>query len=326
MTRYRFREHELDDATGELTGPGGVRRLEPQPARVLSLLLAARGELVSREELQRRIWGDVHVGRDEGLAYCIRRIRAALDDEAAAPRFVETLPRRGYRFLAPVEVLPAAAPRSEAAAGGTRRPVSPPARGGAAIPARWVGVAALGLLALIAVGAAALRPLWPPSPPASPAPSAPPPAAREQHAPAQPPPEQPAPEQAAPEPPPAGPLRLAILPLAPQEGPPTPLDRELGRALVAALTTRGTGRLEVVGPATTAPIDPRGRSQPELGSELGVDYLLSGGTSPDGEIVFLQLIRSSDGAHLWARRLPTGAPGEIAREAAGEILGRLPER
>lgn len=102
--RYRFAGFELDVGNGELSGPGGLRRrLEPQPAQVLAILVARAGEVVTREDLQREVWPQTHVDFDQGINYCIRRIRSALDDAADAPRFIETLPRRGYRFVAPVD-------------------------------------------------------------------------------------------------------------------------------------------------------------------------------------------------------------------------------
>ena len=101
-----------------LAGPAGRQRLEPQPARVLALLVARAGELVTREEIQREVWPDTHVDFDQGLNYCIRQIRTALGETAEAPRFIETLPRRGYRFVAAVEALGpnAAAERADSAA------------------------------------------------------------------------------------------------------------------------------------------------------------------------------------------------------------------
>jgi DNA-binding winged helix-turn-helix (wHTH) protein/TolB-like protein len=108
--RFRFAEFELDAASGELLGPGGRHRLEPQPARVLAMLVERAGQLVTREELQREVWPDTHVDFDQGLNYCIRQIRTSLGETAEAARFVETLPRRGYRFVAPVEPLGPAAP------------------------------------------------------------------------------------------------------------------------------------------------------------------------------------------------------------------------
>jgi DNA-binding winged helix-turn-helix (wHTH) protein/TolB-like protein len=99
----RLGEYEFDLDTGELVSPAGTVRLQPQPAKVLAALLARPGELVTREELKRTVWPDTVVEADQGLNFCIRQIRAALGDEADRGRFIETLPRRGYRIVAPVQ-------------------------------------------------------------------------------------------------------------------------------------------------------------------------------------------------------------------------------
>ena len=79
--------------------------LERQPARVLAVLLARAGDLVSREELRESVWGrETHVDFDRGLAYCLSQIRGALGDHSDNPRFVQTFPKRGYKFIAPVTV------------------------------------------------------------------------------------------------------------------------------------------------------------------------------------------------------------------------------
>lgn len=102
--RYRFGPFEFRADTGELRSEGRTVRLEPQPARLLALLLSRPGELVPRDELRRALWDDgVHVDVERGLAYALSQVRTALGDSAAEPRFVETLPRRGVRFLAPVD-------------------------------------------------------------------------------------------------------------------------------------------------------------------------------------------------------------------------------
>jgi DNA-binding winged helix-turn-helix (wHTH) protein/TolB-like protein len=98
----RFAEWEFDVDTGELVGPAGAVRLQPQPAKVLAALLARPGDLVTRDELKRALWPDTVVEADQGLNFCVRQIRAALGDEADAGRFIETLPRRGYRLVVPV--------------------------------------------------------------------------------------------------------------------------------------------------------------------------------------------------------------------------------
>src|SRR5947209_13651814 len=100
---YRFGTFTFDDRTAFLTRAGRPAALEPQPARALALLVARAGDLVTREELRAHIWGgDTHVDFDRGLAYCIGQLRLALADSAENPRFVQTHPRRGFSFIAPV--------------------------------------------------------------------------------------------------------------------------------------------------------------------------------------------------------------------------------
>ena len=100
----RFGVFELDVRSGELRKQGRKIRLEGQPAHILVCLLENPGELVTREELHRRLWpADTYVNFEHGLNAAVKRLRRALNDSADNPRFVETLPRRGYRFLAPVE-------------------------------------------------------------------------------------------------------------------------------------------------------------------------------------------------------------------------------
>src|SRR5262245_49784017 len=99
----RFAAFELNSATGELRQRGDVIKLPPQPFKVLELLTKRRGEIVTRREIRDHVWsGDTFVDFEQGLNFCIRQIREALGDTADAPRFIETLPRRGYRFLMPV--------------------------------------------------------------------------------------------------------------------------------------------------------------------------------------------------------------------------------
>jgi TolB-like protein/DNA-binding winged helix-turn-helix (wHTH) protein/Tfp pilus assembly protein PilF len=94
---------EIDLAAGELRKNGRRLPLQEQPFRVLAMLLERPGEVVTRQELQARLWPvDTYVGFDEGLNTAIRKLRTVFGDSAGNPRFVETLPRRGYRFIAPV--------------------------------------------------------------------------------------------------------------------------------------------------------------------------------------------------------------------------------
>ena len=101
--RVTFGAFELDLESGRLRKSGRVLKLRPQPARVLCLLVSQAAKLVDREEIRRLLWGDsTFVDYDVGVDYCVYRIRSALGDSAQAPRYVETLPGRGYRFIAPV--------------------------------------------------------------------------------------------------------------------------------------------------------------------------------------------------------------------------------
>ncbi|MGD0940998.1 MAG: winged helix-turn-helix domain-containing protein [Terracidiphilus sp.] len=102
--RYRFGTFEADAATGELRRQGIRIKLNAQPFQMLLLLLERPGELLSREEISRELWPDgTFVDYEHGVNSAVNRIREALGDTAGNPRFVETLARRGYRFVAPVE-------------------------------------------------------------------------------------------------------------------------------------------------------------------------------------------------------------------------------
>jgi TolB-like protein/DNA-binding winged helix-turn-helix (wHTH) protein/Flp pilus assembly protein TadD len=101
---FRFGAFELDSRTGELRKNGMRLRCQEQPIHVLVALLERPGELLTREELRQRVWPeDTFVDFDHALNTAVKKIRAALNDEADSPRYVETVPRRGYRFIAPVQ-------------------------------------------------------------------------------------------------------------------------------------------------------------------------------------------------------------------------------
>lgn len=131
----RFGSYEADLRSRELRKQGIRLKLQEQPFRVLTMLLEHPGELVTREELRARLWpSDTFVDFDNALNTDINKLRDALGDSSANPRFVETVPRRGYRFVAPVDL-------------GTRPEV----------PARWWrsgAVRLLGLAALLLITAA----------------------------------------------------------------------------------------------------------------------------------------------------------------------------
>ena len=98
---------EIDLVSGQVMRQGRRIPIQDQPFRVLSLLLEHPAQIVTREELQAKLWpADTYVGFDEGLNTAIRKLRVLFGDSADNPRFIETIPRRGYRFIAPVTELP----------------------------------------------------------------------------------------------------------------------------------------------------------------------------------------------------------------------------
>ena len=142
--RVTFGPFELDIA-GEKLEKGGVRvKLSGQPQHILALLLKKPGEVVTREELRQQLWGqDTFVDFEQGLNTAINKLRQTLGDSADSPRYIETIPRQGYRFIAPV---------AEAAAiqGPGRHPGPPAER--EAKRSLWVGTSA-GLAALVVLSA-----------------------------------------------------------------------------------------------------------------------------------------------------------------------------
>ena len=126
MRSVRFGVFEVDFEAGEVRKSGLKVALQEQPFLVLALLLENAGKLVSRDELQQKIWSaDTFVEFDRGLNTAINKVRDALGDSAGSPRFIETLPRRGYRFLAPVEI---AGKRELEGASGSQLAIVPPGR------------------------------------------------------------------------------------------------------------------------------------------------------------------------------------------------------
>src|SRR6202161_4679368 len=100
--KIRFGVYELDRDAMELRKHGAPIRLQEQPFRVLAMLAERPGEIVTREQLQERIWGNAFVDFDQSLNKAVNRVREALNDNAGTPQYVETVPRRGYRFIGAV--------------------------------------------------------------------------------------------------------------------------------------------------------------------------------------------------------------------------------
>jgi len=148
--RLRFESFELDLRTQELRKDGRAIKLQDQPLKLLALLASRPGELVTRAEIEKELWGeDEFVEFEHSINTAMRKIREALGDDLEKPRFIETLPRKGYRFIAAVESTgtaggvgqspteagpPARSFRDKIPVGGSAAPVSPPAAVEAAQP------------------------------------------------------------------------------------------------------------------------------------------------------------------------------------------------
>jgi cholera toxin transcriptional activator len=121
----RFGVFEVDFAASELRKSGVRIRLQEQPFQILAILLERPGELVTREDLRAKLWpADTFVDFDHGLNTAVNKLREALGDSASSPRYIETLARRGYRFLAPVERPPVSEGRGAPATATLPRPAS----------------------------------------------------------------------------------------------------------------------------------------------------------------------------------------------------------
>ncbi len=270
----RFGEFAFDADTGELTGPAGTTRLQPQPAQVLTLLLARPGELFTRDELKQAVWPTTVVEADQGLNYCVRQIRAALGDEAGSGRFIETLPRRGYRLMVPVE----GASVAPIAIGAQPRPRP------RHLLSLSVAIVVAGLAIWLATGRRD--------------------SATSVHA-----------------------TRIAILPLSTTSANPEVelLDQMYTEQLVLQLTNADSSRFDIVGPATTTPLAADGRAHTDIGRDLHADFVLSGGYRPRDSTIFVQLIASADGRHVFAfrQRAAGAAPPDVVGEAVRALLSKL---
>ena len=140
----RFGTFELELASSELRKGGALIKLQSQHFQLLALLAGRAGQVVSREEIRQALWdNETFVDFDQSINFCVNKVRSALDDDPQSPRYIETLPRKGYRFVAPLTGLPDAAAAPEP--GGVSQPVP---------PRRWWLPAGAGI-ALLAIALAA---------------------------------------------------------------------------------------------------------------------------------------------------------------------------
>ena len=301
----RFGAFELDLRTGELRKSGVRINLSEQPFQVLKTLLESPGQLVTRDELRQRLWPtETFVDFEHGLNAAVRRLREALGDSADAPRFIETLPRRGYRFVAPV-VTPAAAeaaPPHPAAIEGAAMPapsVTPPP--GTLSDARRLAVVATIALAIVAGLWQAGSRRWFHAPPQSDAGS--------------------------------GRFMLAVLPLENLTG---DTDQEyladgMTEELIAQLGRIDASRLGIIARTSAMQFKKTTKRADQIGSDLGVSHLLEGSIrGTGGRIrVAVKLIETGSQTQLWAEQYERdardvlGLQREVGEAIARQITTRL---
>jgi TolB-like protein/DNA-binding winged helix-turn-helix (wHTH) protein len=288
----RFGDYELDLRTGELCRNGTSLKLQPQPAKILIMLVSRAGDVVSRQELTRQVWGSgTFVDFEQGLNFAIRQIRAALEDDPENPRFIETLPKRGYRFAAPVTDKPAATVAPAVAQSPSAPSPSPTLR--KTIP-RYV--LALGITAAAAVAlmvAAGWGNLLQPKAKVSA----------------------------------SGITSLAVLPLHNLSRDPEQEYFSDGMTDELITDLAKVSRLRVISRTSVERYKGTKRSLPDIARELGVDAVVEGTVMRSGDRVRItaQLIDARSDRHLWADSYERDArdvfalQSEVAKQIVSEI-------
>lgn len=315
-----FGVFELDVRAGELRRKGVRVHVQGQPLKLLELLAGSGGRLVTREEIRDHLWEpETHVEVDAGINACIRQVRTALGDSATSPRFLETVPRRGYRFLAPVRSVapdlapedaparapadaPAGAPAGTPTGAGTPRPPLQASR-----PSPWAAGATGALVVVLLLAAGwLLADRWQ-RPEAEPA--------------------------ADPVTNPERPV-LVVLPfenLGGAQGPPDPADDALAAGMTEELIAQIGGRyprhLAVIARTSAMTYQGTTKTIPEIARELGADYLLESSIRSDGQRLRItaQLIDAADQSHLWAETYERTAEGllDLQREISARIASSI---
>lgn len=305
VARMRFGLFEFDSDTGALSREGSPVRLQPQPARVLAMLVRHAGEIVTRDALRQEIWSDgTFVDFERGLNFCVAQIRAALADSAESPRFIGTVPKRGYRFIAPVKELgsggdgPAEAGRYDRADGSAEagRYDQRAVDGGAEAVRHRLSLGTIAALAVLALVTAALvigasR------------------AGRDPR------------------------VRVAVVPFDNETGMNDfdQVARAVADETVARMATpERMSAMSVIGNAAVL-YQPRAfRDLKRIGSTLGADYIVLAQMKSDGSRVRLiaHLIRVRDQAHVWANTydrqdFTLDVQAEIAESIADAVAARL---
>ena len=287
-----FGQFRFDLGTGELWRDGHALRLAPKPAQVLAVLVRSAGSLVTRRTIELQVWGDVPIDLDRSVNFAIRQIRSALGDSADAPLYIETLPKRGYRFIAPVGAAngPGSSPDAEIAPKSVRDgpAPTPPSLSRRLLPFAVVLIIAtgIGVLALDLAGSG--------SRPASD----------------------------------TGRTMLAVLPLESRD---SGDDHDyfasgLTDEIIARLARLDPNRLGVIARTSSRRVATlTGGSDSDVAARLSADYVLRGTVTPTGADlrVTMRLTSGEDGTVLWAERYQASIP--TSPDLEFEIAARVGE-
>jgi TolB-like protein/DNA-binding winged helix-turn-helix (wHTH) protein/tetratricopeptide (TPR) repeat protein len=323
---YRFGQFEVDRRTGELRKQGIRLRLRGRPVDILLALVARPGELVTRDELRARLWpADTYVDFDHGLHSAMNRLRDSLGDSADNPRFIETLPRKGYRFIAPVTAVgadPVKAPlqrgtvpvavtpptptpqsprSSEPADVAAAAPIPPPPTHAPADARRRPGLIGIVLtVAALLVVSLLVSTLT---------------GGGER---------------------PADPMTIVVVPFDNLSGDPTQeyFSDGFTEEMIAELGMIGPDRLAVIGRTTSMLYKGARKSIGDIGREVGAEYLLSGSVRRgDSRLrITAQLVDTRTMANLWAESYDRdvgdvlAVQQEVAREIAASLAVALAPR
>lgn len=295
VQKARIGPFEANFDLGELRKHGTRLKIHEQPLKILALLVARPGELVTREEIRQSLWpSGTFVDFDNGLNSAINRLRAVLGDSAESPRFIETVPRRGYRLIAKAQDVQAATlPVQEAPRSGDSTRVG--WRGGR----RLLYAAVISATAVLAVIVFALRRVERHAV-----------ASHEMHA-------------------AAVPIRIAVLPFTNLTGDPQQeyLADGMTEEMIAVLGGLSPGRLDVIARTSAMHYKNTVETIPQIGRELNVDYLLESSmqSTAGGERITARLIRASDASQVWVGEFDVkpDAPASSQQQAAAGIADSI---
>ncbi len=289
--RLRFDDFELDVRAGQLRRQGVRLRLRGQPLQILEILLERAGEVVTREELQSRIWpANTFVDFEHSLHNAVARIREVLGDSAENPRYIETLPRRGYRYIGPVEDSPVPPAGDERVADANKGvSIAPPPKQAS----RFVVVlGAVSLCAVVALGLLAWTMRW------------------HVHA------------KAA-----VVPIHsIAVLPLSNLSG--NPSEEFFSDGMTDQLITdlAQVGSLRVISRTSVIQYKGTRKSLPEIARELNVDAIVEGSVIRSGQRVRVtaQLLEARTDQHIWAETFDRDQ-GDVLK-LQGELAGAIAQQ